>query len=373
MAEVDILMQEKQDDGSYNQLYPITKASNVNYTNSALSGVSNAQQGLDSIVNTLGNINLNNYFTKTQTLTSSTAALFGLGTDAVPDDVLAWIGKYNLYWWKRRTNSSGWKVKVSEQVTESVWVSYNDTTKQFQYSEEVDISESGVITLKNPSSGSIDANTYTNLNVVKGKYWKANTAKLEDKGILYSSPNAPDAKKGSYDDYTDVSMQYGMVTSEYVDRVGEWEYLQSSDRSAYPDSGVQDGYEYQYLGIPFENASSLHVKIATGSYVGTGKYGSSNPNSLTFEFAPKLLFITQQQGNGDFWGIDSIDGNPMDCTVLTTSYVSGLGFATTTESDLFSGYAKKSEDGRTITWYHRDNVSSQLNSAGYTYYYFAIS
>ena len=309
---------------------------------------------------------------KATLLKDTTAALFGLGSDAVPDDVLAWIGKYNLYWWKRRTNSSGWKVKVSEQVTESVWVSYNDTTKQFQYSEEVDISESGVITLKNPSSGSIDANTYTNLNVVKGKYWKANTSKLENKGILYSSPNAPDAKKGSYSDYTDVSMQYGMVTSEYVDRVGEWEYLQSSDRSAYPDSGERDGYEYQYLGIPFENASSLHVKIATGSYVGTGKYGSSNPNSLTFEFPPKLLFITQYNGNGNFYGANSIDGNPMDCSILTTSYTAGLVFSNVSNSDGLSGYAKKTEDGKAITWYHSGNADSQANYAQYTYYYFAI-
>ena len=32
---------------------------------------------------------LDNYFTKDETLTSDTAALYGLGTDAVPDDVLA--------------------------------------------------------------------------------------------------------------------------------------------------------------------------------------------------------------------------------------------------------------------------------------------
>ena len=303
---------------------------------------------------------------KATLLKDATAALFGLGTDAVPDDVLAWVGKYNLYWWKRRTNSSGWKVKVSEQVTESVWVSYNDTTRQFQYSEEVDISESGVITLKNPSSGSIDANTYTNLNVVKGKYWKANTAKLENKGILYSSPNAPDAKKGSYDDYTDVSMQYGMVTSEYVDRVGEWEYLQSSDRSAYPDSGKQDGYEYQYLGIPFENASSLHVKIATGSYVGTGKYGPDNPNSLTFDGNPQMVVVSIVSELGcagaypdyfDGWS----EGNFM--------WVKGA-----TYSGGYSGKIDILETEHGISWNTASNqdASKQCNESGKTYRYFAI-
>ena len=33
------------------------------------------------------------------------------------------------------------------------------------------------------------------------------------------------------------------------------------------------------------------VKIAAGSYVGTGTYGSSNPNSLTFDFVPKIVML----------------------------------------------------------------------------------
>ena len=33
-------------------------------------------------------------------------------------------------------------------------------------------------------------------------------------------------------------------------------------------------------------------KIATGSYVGNGKKGSSNPNTLSFDFQPKLIVIT---------------------------------------------------------------------------------
>lgn len=33
------------------------------------------------------------------------------------------------------------------------------------------------------------------------------------------------------------------------------------------------------------------VKIATGSYTGTGKYGERNPNILTFNFIPKYIAI----------------------------------------------------------------------------------
>ena len=41
------------------------------------------------------------------------------------------------------------------------------------------------------------------------------------------------------------------------------------------------------------NAPTLGFpKIATGSYVGTGTYGSANPNSLTFDFEPKIVFLS---------------------------------------------------------------------------------
>lgn len=36
-----------------------------------------------------------------------------------------------------------------------------------------------------------------------------------------------------------------------------------------------------------------YAKIQTGSYTGTGTYGSSNPNSLTFNFDARLCFVSQ--------------------------------------------------------------------------------
>lgn len=40
-----------------------------------------------------------------------------------------------------------------------------------------------------------------------------------------------------------------------------------------------------------QDALSAAPKIAVGSYVGTGTYGSSNPNTLTFGFKPKIVLI----------------------------------------------------------------------------------
>lgn len=40
------------------------------------------------------------------------------------------------------------------------------------------------------------------------------------------------------------------------------------------------------------NGFECSTKIATGSFVGTGKYGSANPIKLTFGFQPKFVIIT---------------------------------------------------------------------------------
>ena len=41
------------------------------------------------------------------------------------------------------------------------------------------------------------------------------------------------------------------------------------------------------------------AKIATGSYIGTGTYGASNPCSLTFDFTPQIVIILgHYDGNG---------------------------------------------------------------------------
>ena len=312
---------------------------------------------------------------KATLLKDATAALFGLGTDAVPDDVLAYLGKYNQYWWKRRTPA-----KESYQASESVpsanyFVVDWQSNLSVSYSDSYSLNQStGEISLVNPTTETLRTNSQTAnaLNIINtklyGKYFttsKSNAIYKINKQLVADNLTL----NTDWQVLSGIGLQ--LTSSKIYIPAGEWEYIQSSDRSAYPDSGEQDGYEYQYLGIPFENAATA-PKIATGSYVGTGKYGPDNPNSLTFEFPPKLLFITQYNGDGNFYGANSIGGNPMDCSILTTSYTAGLGFSNVSNSDGLSGYAKKTEDGKTITWYHSRSADSQANYAQYTYYYFAI-
>jgi hypothetical protein len=123
-------------------------------------------------------------------------------------------------------------------------------------------------------------------------------------------------------------------------------------------------------------ASSLGAaKIAFGSYVGTGTYGADNPNSITFDFVPKVVWIyySRFKGSSPFYSSTYFDNTSMVVTDhLTTDYVVGYGFNSDGNSTK-NGYAKKSSDGKTIYWYQTSANYKQFNKADTEYCYMAFS
>ena len=121
------------------------------------------------------------------------------------------------------------------------------------------------------------------------------------------------------------------------------------------------------------SAASGGAKIQTGSYVGTGTYGSSNPCSLTFDFEPKL-FLMVASDNG------TIISNRLDNTApaaifdaLTTNYKKNYGLTQDFPSSTGSGYyGRKSTDGKTLQWYNTVNAAYQFNTDGDIYYYLIV-
>lgn len=101
------------------------------------------------------------------------------------------------------------------------------------------------------------------------------------------------------------------------------------------------------------------VKIATGSYTGTGTYGAGHPNSLTFEFEPKMVFIgakSQPSAN---------------CAFVFNGQIT----FSRTNSGGGGDSAVCSFSGNTFTWYSTSSswgVNAQMNSANVAYLYFAI-
>ena len=116
-------------------------------------------------------------------------------------------------------------------------------------------------------------------------------------------------------------------------------------------------YTIEYLGCLGDKA-----RVQVVSYVGTGTYGSSNPNSLTFDFVPKLISVSgYYKSNSLLYGMFLYPQTGYGIT-LQPSY-SGGGF--------FSRITCKTS-GKTVSWY-ADDAGYQLNLAGVTYTAIAIS
>lgn len=105
-----------------------------------------------------------------------------------------------------------------------------------------------------------------------------------------------------------------------------------------------DGYTYTPLG-----QVGNKVRIATGSYVGTGTYGSESRNSLTFDFAPQCVLI-QAETSSQF------------STSYTLLWCGQSGDA---------AYGAFSLLNKTLSWYG-NSAANQKNTSGITYKYVAI-
>ena len=112
------------------------------------------------------------------------------------------------------------------------------------------------------------------------------------------------------------------------------------------------------------------VKIEVGSYVGTGKYGSSNPNKLTFGFVPKMVLI----------GLDyDLTGNWTYPFSYEGLYIAGLSKMRVFTRAKASGSATmgdkvplKTASGNVLEWYNTSSAPYQLNDTNLKYVYVAI-
>lgn len=100
-----------------------------------------------------------------------------------------------------------------------------------------------------------------------------------------------------------------------------------------------------------------NLKLATGSYVGTGKYGTNDKTSITFDFVPKVVFISTE--------------SPVYPVAVTWVY----GITKTSMKPNNSGDAAVGIffelSGNTLSWYGLNGASWQLNNVE-RYYWVAI-
>lgn len=117
-----------------------------------------------------------------------------------------------------------------------------------------------------------------------------------------------------------------------------WDKIDESVKAALDDIG---------------DLQSEQVRIATGSYVGTGTYGASNPCSLTFDFVPKFVAVSDNSGGS---------------TASWSTTILWFGQIGNYEELEFS------LSGTTLSWYkwYGSDPGAQLNADGSTYLYWAI-
>lgn len=307
-------------------------------------------------------------YSKEESLSDSTKSAYALEADAVPDDVFAWIGSYNQHWWMVRRDASYYTKALGELIANLGIMAVPGSSASgytVYYYDSLSLDENGNFVLGAEKTVVVSYDKYTAANVLKGKYFYTVSNGSVNRDTLYYMPaDAPNVTRIYGDTWYYVRGSAQPVSAKYVQDVGEWTYIQSDNRSEYPDSGTVNGFEYKYCGIPFDNAVTS-LKIETGSYVGTGTSGESNPNTLTVGFAPKILIVYSVDGL--FGGGAGTDHGWLEGFLWTENQIRYKAYE--------GGYCPISLTGTTFSWYsthYQFAIQAQQNIAGSTYYYMAI-
>lgn len=130
-----------------------------------------------------------------------------------------------------------------------------------------------------------------------------------------------------------------------------------------------------------QSSADSKARCQMGSYVGTGTYGSKNSCSLTFDFVPKVVYISQptsitvQGADGKYTiyshFIQMVSGSLEGNGLYRRRWDGGV-------TNQLNSVVSCSFNDKTVSWYSVSNDSiaghaiMQMNNSGTTYYYIAI-
>lgn len=111
----------------------------------------------------------------------------------------------------------------------------------------------------------------------------------------------------------------------------------------------------------FALIASGRAQIEVGTYNGTGVYGSSNKNSITFSFVPKMVLIRDQAATN------------LNYMQMVSPYIFGnQTFFTSTDMSSFRKQVVDISD-TTMNWYSDGgSAMTQMNASGKVYEWIAI-
>ena len=293
---------------------------------------------------------------KDEILNNSTKALYGLANSAVPNDVLSLLSRFNkglgneYVWAKNKIEEFEDRVELADvqifQYPNNSYITIYTGTGYINNNSDVNnpYALTGVV------STDLYAQTVGNsTSIFLGKYISAGSATWEisslEKGVYYVPTDATFNFTTSGNSY---SLTASKVTAIRNHRfvTTKYGYVNSPNSNAYPPS-VPDGYTYAPLG-----QLGAKSNIATGTYTGTGTYGSSNTTKLTFSFEPKLVLVALVTNPSTNWSIFSSLSNAS--MAANTNYIDSVSFS-----------------GNTMTWYG-SSAEQQHNKSGVKYSYVAF-
>lgn len=305
---------------------------------------------------------------KASLLKDATAAAFGLGTNAVPDDALNLLSRFqsglgNEYIWAKinREIKDTYNETVCTDSSTPFMQPSGASTYTMSYGDSYTVNENGYVTLTG-ETGSFTLNAPFNpdkFEILKGKWFR--DVQIDNKIIYLPSDTI-------ITQTTDTGTSYSVNMRSSNGWTSRWNfkkdvifdtilgYVNSPNPDAYPPA-VSDGYIYNPLGQLGDK-----VRIATGSYTGTGTYGKSHPNSLTFEFEPKIIYIK---------GTNDINTFPRGGFIWVNPSIDGIGDYGGGSSSGAWGHSIITW-GKTVTWYSDGNAIYQVNIKDKSYTYFAL-
>lgn len=118
-------------------------------------------------------------------------------------------------------------------------------------------------------------------------------------------------------------------------------------------------YTIEYLGKLGDKA-----RVQVVSYVGTGTYGESNQNSLTFDFVPKMVVVALSKDKSNN---PNVRPEPNDGWSNMFLWIHGMAMAGMSQSTIYF-----TNDGKKLSWYASNYADSQCNESGSVYTAVAI-
>lgn len=347
-------------------------------------------------------------YTKTETLSEETKTTFGLGVDAVPDNVLNVLSKAALLQIipkktladlaegdviQLNENGSPVGFYVAKHNYESALNGAGRTllVRQYRYGDGV-WNTSGV---NNYDGSTID--TWNN-TTYKAMLDHAVQEAMATTTFYYSVGNSKAVTTLARSVFNLSLTELGLSSSEgnvhgtplpnvaALRNMNQWTRTARNNNTTGAfflySGGAQNDNNVNYTGIggyrpcftlpgtwPVEYETALTdakgsvadlggVQIATGSYTGTGTSGASNPNSLTFDFEPKMIIIETDSG---------VSGNWTHAAALR-----GSGFISAAWQNSLQVNSIATWSGKTVSWYSNSNANLQANTSGTVYRYLAI-